>query len=29
VRMQGAYDTWKAERKEDGSKIPILRARAA
>ena len=25
VRMQGAYDTWKAERKEDVSKIPTLR----
>jgi len=29
VRMQGAYDTWQAERKEDVSKIPTLRARAA
>ena len=29
VRMQGAYDTWKAERKEDVSKIPTLRAKAA
>ncbi|MBV8824094.1 MAG: HigA family addiction module antidote protein [Hyphomicrobiales bacterium] len=29
VRMQGAYDTWQAERKEDVSKIPTLRSRAA
>ena len=29
VRMQGAYDTWHAERKEDVRKIPTLRARAA
>ncbi|MGC2123963.1 MAG: HigA family addiction module antitoxin [Xanthobacteraceae bacterium] len=29
VRMQGAYDTWHAERDEDVSKIPTLRARAA
>jgi antitoxin HigA-1 len=29
VRMQGAYDTWHAEREEDVSKIPTLRARAA
>ncbi len=29
VRMQGAYDTWYAERKEDVSKIPTLRAKAA
>jgi antitoxin HigA-1 len=29
VRMQAAYDTWTAERKEDVSKIPTLRARAA
>jgi addiction module HigA family antidote len=29
VRMQAAYDTWQAERKEDVSKIPTLRARAA
>jgi antitoxin HigA-1 len=28
VRMQ-AYDTWNAERKEDVSKIPTLRAKAA
>jgi hypothetical protein len=28
-RMQGAYDTWNAERKEDVSKIPTLRANAA
>jgi antitoxin HigA-1 len=29
VRMQAAYDTWNAERKEDVSKIPTLRATAA
>jgi len=29
VRMQAAYDTWNAERKEDVSKIPTLRAKAA
>jgi len=29
VRMQGAYDTWNAEREEDVSKIPTLPARAA
>jgi antitoxin HigA-1 len=29
VRMQAAYDTWHAERKEDVSKIPTLRAKAA
>jgi addiction module HigA family antidote len=29
VRMQGAYDTWHAEREEDVSKIPTLRAKAA
>jgi antitoxin HigA-1 len=29
VRMQGAYDTWQAERKEDVSKIPTLKAKAA
>jgi antitoxin HigA-1 len=29
VRMQAAYDTWQAERKEDVSKIPTLRRRAA
>jgi antitoxin HigA-1 len=29
VRMQGAYDIWHAEREEDVSKIPTLRARAA
>jgi addiction module HigA family antidote len=29
VRMQGAFDTWHAEREEDVSKIPTLRARAA
>src|SRR5271156_5148114 len=28
-RMQGAYDTWHAEREEDVSKIPTLRAKAA
>jgi hypothetical protein len=27
--MQAAYDTWHAERKEDVSKIPTLRAKAA
>jgi len=29
TRMQAAYDTWHAERKEDVSKIPTIRARAA
>lgn len=29
VRMQGANDTWHAERQEDVSKIPTLRAKAA
>jgi addiction module HigA family antidote len=29
VRMQGAYDTWQTERKEDVSKLPTLRAKAA
>lgn len=29
VRMQGAYDTWHAEREEDVSKIPTLRETAA
>jgi antitoxin HigA-1 len=29
VRMQAAHDTWQAERKEDVSKIPTLRPRAA
>jgi antitoxin HigA-1 len=29
VRMQAAYDTWNAEREEDVSKIPTLRAKAA
>jgi len=29
TRMQAAYDTWQAERKEDVSKIPTIRARAA
>jgi addiction module HigA family antidote len=29
VRMQGAYDTWHAERTEDVSKIPTLKAKAA
>jgi addiction module HigA family antidote len=29
VRMQAAYDTWNAECKEDVSKIPTLRAKAA
>jgi plasmid maintenance system antidote protein VapI len=28
VSMQAAYDTWKAERKEDVSKIPTLRVKA-
>jgi addiction module HigA family antidote len=26
MRMQGAYDVWQAERREDVSKIPTLRA---
>lgn len=29
VRMQGAYDTWHAEREEDVSKIPTLHTKAA
>jgi addiction module HigA family antidote len=29
TRMQAAYDTWQAEREEDVSKIPTIRARAA
>jgi len=29
VRMQAACDTWHAERNEDVSKIPTLRAKAA
>ena len=29
VRMQATYDTWNAERDEDVSKIPTLRAKAA
>ena len=29
TRMQAAYDTWRAERDEDVSKIPTIRARAA
>jgi antitoxin HigA-1 len=29
VRMQAAYDTWNAERKEDVSKIPTLRVKTA
>ena len=29
VRMHAAYDTWHAEREEDVSGIPTLRARAA
>src|SRR3954470_9807017 len=29
TRMQGAYDTWQAERQEDVSGIPTIRARAA
>jgi antitoxin HigA-1 len=28
-RMQGAYDTWHAERTEDVSHIPTIKARAA
>ena len=29
VRMQAAYDTWNAERKENVRKIPTIRAKAA
>src|SRR6516164_1791166 len=29
VRMQGAHDTWRAERKEDVSEIPTLRTKVA
>jgi addiction module HigA family antidote len=29
TRMQAAYDTWHAERDEDVSGIPTIRARAA
>ncbi|HJZ21659.1 MAG TPA: HigA family addiction module antitoxin [Bradyrhizobium sp.] len=29
TRMQAAYDTWQAERTEDVSRIPAIRARAA
>jgi len=29
TRMQAAYDTWHAERHEDVSKIPTIRAKAA
>jgi addiction module HigA family antidote len=29
TRMQAAYDTWHAEREEDVSGIPTIRARAA
>jgi addiction module HigA family antidote len=29
VRMQAAYDTWHAERDEDVSAIPTIRANAA
>jgi plasmid maintenance system antidote protein VapI len=29
IRMQGAYDTWHAERTEDVSRIPTIRAKAA
>ena len=29
TRMQAAYDTWQAERKEDVSKIPTIKAKAA
>ena len=29
TRMQAAYDTWQAERREDVSGIPTIRAKAA
>jgi len=29
TRMQAAYDTWNAEREEDVSHIPTIRAKAA
>src|SRR3954449_4328413 len=29
IRMQGAYDTWHAEREEDVRKIPTIRVKAA
>jgi len=29
TRMQGAYDTWHAERTEDVSHIPTIKAKAA
>ena len=29
TRMQAAYDTWHAEREEDVSAIPTIRAKAA
>ena len=29
TRMQAAYDTWRAERDEDMSAIPTIRAKAA
>jgi len=29
TRMQGTYDTWHAERTEDVSRIPTIKARAA
>ena len=29
TRMQAAYDTWQAERQEDVSGIPTIRAKAA
>src|SRR3979490_1419335 len=29
TRMQAAYDTWHAERAEDVSRIPTIRAKAA
>jgi antitoxin HigA-1 len=29
IRMQGACDTWHAERTEDVSRIPTIKARAA
>jgi antitoxin HigA-1 len=29
IRMQGAYDAWHAERTEDVSRIPTIKAKAA
>jgi hypothetical protein len=29
IRMQGAYDAWHAERSEDVSRIPTIKAKAA